>query len=67
MLIGARVETPPNRERVIIISRPGTTGEWRATLPRLLDQRLRWWNTWSGFISGRCRLRQQMRGGRRCR
>ena len=39
MLIGARVETPPDRERVLIISRPGTASAWRATLPRLLDQR----------------------------
>ncbi|MGI4886463.1 MAG: hypothetical protein ACRYFR_16020 [Janthinobacterium lividum] len=40
LLMGARVETPPNRERVIIISRPGTTSAWQATLPRVLDQRL---------------------------
>lgn len=39
LLMGARVETPPNRERVIIISRPGTTSAWQATLPRVLDQR----------------------------
>ena len=38
MLIGARVEMQPDLERVIIISRPGTASEWRATLPRLLDQ-----------------------------
>ena len=39
MLLGARVLTQPDLERVIVISRLGTTSEWRATLPRVLDQR----------------------------
>ncbi|MDO3416652.1 hypothetical protein Q3A66_16405 [Hymenobacter sp. BT770] len=39
MLIGVRVETQPDLERVIIIWRQGTGSEWRAILPRLLDQR----------------------------
>ena len=38
MLVGARVEGQPGQEREVVISRPGEVGEWRATLPRLLDQ-----------------------------
>lgn len=38
MLVGARVEGQLGQEREMVISRLGGAEEWRATLPKLLDQ-----------------------------
>ena len=39
MLLGVRVESKLGAMRELVISRPGFTWEWRATLPMILDQR----------------------------
>ena len=38
MLVGARVEGQLGQEREMVISRLGGAEEWRAALPKLLDQ-----------------------------
>ena len=36
--MGARVEGQPGQEREMVITLLGEIGEWRTTLPKLLDQ-----------------------------